>query len=147
MAVDVLTEIDINRAPEDVSNYSSNPDNAREWYKNIRSVDWITEQPLALGSKIAFRAEFLGKTLAYTYEVTALALPEHMIMRTAQGPFPMETQYTWQLNSNGTTQMSLRNRGEPKGFSKWLAPVMAMAIRRANRNDLRRLKNILEQQT
>ena len=113
--------------------------------QNIRSVDWITDKPLALGSRIAFRAEFLGKTLAYTYEATALALPELMIMRTAQGPFPMETQYTWQLNSNGTTHMSLSNRGEPKGFSKWLAPVMAIAIHRANRNDLRRLKNILEQ--
>jgi hypothetical protein len=65
-------------------------------------------------------------------------------MRTAEGPFPMETTYTWSLAADGTTRMTLRNRGEPAGFSKLVAPFMAMAIRRANRNDLRRLKAILE---
>lgn len=40
--------------------------------------------------------------------------------------------------------MRLRNRGEPTGFSRLLAPLMAPAMRRANRKDLRRLKAILE---
>ena len=145
MAVDILTEIDINCAREAVASYSADPDNVPNWYKNIKAVDWITEKPLAIGSKIAFRAEFLGKTLSYTYEITELVPPERLVMRTAEGPFPMETQYIWKANGDGTTHMTLRNRGEPKGFSKWVAPLMSMAMRSANRKDLKLLKHILEQ--
>ena len=88
---------------------------------------------------------FSAKTLSYTYEVTEFAPQKHMVMRTNEGSFPMETQYVWQLNPDGTTHMLLRNRGEPTGFPKWIAPIMSMAMRRANRKDLHLLKNILEQ--
>jgi 7-keto-8-aminopelargonate synthetase-like enzyme len=56
----------------------------------------------------------------------------------------METTYTWAATGSGATRMTLRNRGQPSGFSKSLAPVMAPAMRRANRKDLARLKSILE---
>jgi hypothetical protein len=65
-------------------------------------------------------------------------------MRTEEGPFPMETTYVWHEASAGRTRMTLRNRGEPAGFSRVGAPLVARAIRRANRKDLRRLKSLLE---
>ena len=65
-------------------------------------------------------------------------------MRTAEGPFPMETTYGWESVSNDGTRMTLRNRGEPTGFSRALAPLMAMAMRRATQKDLVRLKALLE---
>ena len=40
--------------------------------------------------------------------------------------------------------MTLRNRGEPSGFFRIVAPLIAAAMRRANRKDLARLKTILE---
>jgi hypothetical protein len=65
-------------------------------------------------------------------------------MRTAQGPFPMETTYTWAPADGSATRMTLRNRGEPAGFAKILVPLVAGAMRRANGKDLARLKSILE---
>jgi len=65
-------------------------------------------------------------------------------MSTSDGPFAMETSYTWADSPGGATKMTLRNRGEPTGFSRIVVPVMATAMRRANRNDLQRLKKILE---
>jgi hypothetical protein len=65
-------------------------------------------------------------------------------MRTAAGPFPMETSYEWSSTPAGGTRMILRNRGTPAGFSKWMAPFMAAAMRRANRKDLALLKQRLE---
>jgi hypothetical protein len=65
-------------------------------------------------------------------------------MRTAQGPFPMETTYTWMATGDGKTRMTLRNRGEPAGFSKLVGPFMASAMRRANRKDLAKLRSVLE---
>jgi uncharacterized membrane protein len=144
MPVDVETQIEIDRPRRKVAAYSSDPDNATAWYENIRSVDWKTPRPVAVGSRIVFVATFLGRRLAYTYEVREMVADERLVMRTAEGPFPMETTYTWDDAAEGRTNMTLRNRGEPSGSFKLLGPVMALAIRRANRKDLARLKTILE---
>lgn len=144
MPVDVETQIEIDRPRRKVAAYVSNPDNATAWYENIRSVDWKTPRPVAVGSRIVFVATFLGRRLAYTYEVHEMVADERLVMRTAEGPFPMETTYTWEDAVEGRTIMALRNRGEPSGSFKLLGPVMALAIRRANRKDLARLKAVLE---
>ena len=144
MKVNVLTEIQIARPRDAVFEYSSNPDNAPIWYANIKSVEWKTASPMVLGSRFAFVANFLGKRLAYTYEVVELIADERLVMRTTEGPFPMETTYTWRSIENGGTYMSLRNAGTPGGFSKLVAPFMSVAMKRENRKDLARLKSILE---
>ena len=144
MRVDVRTQIQINRPRGEVAAFAADPDNAPAWYRNIRSVEWKTQRPLAVGSRIAFAAAFLGRRLAYTYRIETHLPGERMVMRTAEGPFPMETTYIWEDAAPGGTLMTLRNRGEPSGFSRLTAPIMATAMRRANRADLRRLKAILE---
>ena len=143
MSVDVVSELEITRPRADVAAYACDPDTATEWYENIKAVVWETPRPLGVGSRLAFVASFLGRRLEYTYEVREFTPGERFVMSTAEGPFPMETTYTFQDTPNGTT-MTLRNRGEPAGFAKVAAPVMARAMARANRQDLRRLKEILE---
>jgi uncharacterized protein YndB with AHSA1/START domain len=144
VAVDVLTEIVIARPATVVASYAADPSNAPAWYANIASIQWETSAPLRAGSRIAFTARFLGRPLAYTYEVTDFVPDERLVMRTAQGPFSMETTYTWHALADHSTRMTLRNRGEPAGFSGLAAPFMAIAIRRANRKDLGNLRAILE---
>ena len=111
---------------------------------NIKSVEWKTPRPLAVGSKVAFVAQFLGRQLAYTYEFVDLQPNTKVVMRTAQGPLPMETTYTWESIAPEATRMTLRNRGTPSGFSKLYGPMMKRAMRRANRKDLELLKALLE---
>lgn len=144
MKVDVTTEIVIDRPVSEVSAYAADPDNAPRWYANIKSVEWATEPPLGQGSLVAFVAQFLGRRLAYTYEIAVHSPGRRLVMRTQDGPFPMETTYTWAEESPTTTRMTLRNEGEPAGFSTVAAPFMSMAVRRANRKDLANLKAILE---
>ena len=93
---------------------------------------------------MAFVARFLGRTLRYVHEIVDYAPNDRLVMRSADGPFPMETTYTWAAASDGTTVMTLRNRGEPSGFSRVVSPFMGAAVRRANRKDLKRLKSLLE---
>ena len=144
VAVDVVTEVEIARPRTEVAAYASDPDNAPSWYEKIKAVEWKSPRPLAVGSQLAFRAEFMKRELAYTYEIRELRPGERLVMATSAGPFPMETSYGWEDTGTGGTRMTLRNRGEPAGFSKIAAPVLAAAMRRANRKDLQRLRQILE---
>jgi hypothetical protein len=147
VAVDVSTQIEIDRprlGDDGVAAYAADPDHATTWYANIKSVQWLTPPPLAVGSRLSFVAEFLGRPLTYTYEVREHVPGERLVMSTAQGPFPMETTYTWSDSPSGGTLMTLRNAGAPAGFAKVDGPAMSAAVRRANRKDLKRLKEILE---
>jgi uncharacterized membrane protein len=144
MPIDVQTEITIGRPAGLVAAYAGDPSNTPAWYENIASARWETEPPLRVGSRIAFVARFLGRQLAYTYEITELIPAERLVMRTAEGPFPMETTYTWQALDDRSTRMTLRNRGGPTGLARLADPVMSAAVRRATRKDLRQLRSILE---
>jgi uncharacterized membrane protein len=146
MDVDVETTIEIARPRAEVAAFAADPDNVSAWYRSISRVDWLTERPLQVGTRLAFAAEFLGRRMAYTYEVVVHEPGERLVMRTADGPFPMETTYVWADGAGGATVMALRNRGRPAGFSAVAAPVMAAAVRRRNRGDLERLKAVLDSQ-
>jgi hypothetical protein len=144
MSIDVMSQIDIARRRWEVAEYSADPENAPTWYVNIKAVEWKTPPPVRIGSQVAFVAHFLGRRLAYIYEVTEFVAHERLVMRTAHGPFPMETTYTWETTTAGGTRMTVRNRGTPRGFAVLGAPLMARAVRRANRKDLAALKAVLE---
>lgn len=141
--VDVQVDTVIDRPVDVVSAYAGDPTNAPEWYANITSVEWRTAPPVAVGSEMDFVARFLGRRIAYTYRVTELEPGVRLVMATAQGPFPMQTTYTWEPAGAGTL-MTLRNTGEPSGFAKVAKPAMEAAMRRATTKDLARLKEILE---
>jgi uncharacterized membrane protein len=142
--VDVQTEIEIRRPRSEVSAYAMDPETAPEWYSNIESIEWRTPKPIRVGSRMDFVARFLGRRLAYTYEVRELIPGERLVMSTDSGPFRMETTYVWRDTPAGGTRMKLRNRGTTSGFSKIATPFMSRAIRRANRKDLKRIKELLE---
>ncbi|WP_327255848.1 SRPBCC family protein [Streptomyces sp. NBC_01244] len=146
MKVDALTEAVIAAPCDRVAAYAADPTHAPQWYANISSATWLTPPPVAVGSRVAFVARFLGRRLAYTYEITAYEPGRRLVMRTAEGPFPMETTYTWEPYGEGSdhTRMTLRNRGEPRGFAALGATVMAAAMRRAQHKDLAELKALLE---
>jgi uncharacterized protein YndB with AHSA1/START domain len=144
--VDVTTATDIARPREVVAAYAADPDHAADWYANIERVTWQTERPLGIGTRLAFVARFLGRTLSYTYEVVDFVPTERLVMTTSEGPFPMETTYAWSDLPGQRTHMTLRNRGAPSGFAGLTAPLMAAAMQRANRKDLAALKILLERQ-
>jgi hypothetical protein len=146
MAVDVRSVIDIDCPRVRVAAFATDPDNASRWYTNIKEVGWKSPRPLDVGSQLEFVAEFLGRRLAYTYEVEQLLPGARLVMATANGPFPMRTTYTWTDGPGGGTTMELRNEGQPSGFKSIATPFMGLAMKRENRKDLRRLKALLEAQ-
>jgi hypothetical protein len=144
VSVRVLTQLVIDCPRAEVAAYAADPDNATRWYVNIKTVEWQTARPLAVGSRVAFVAEFLRRRVAYVYEITHLEPGRRLVMRTAEGPFPMQTTYTWEDADGGGTLMSLENAGDPSGFGRLATPFIARSMRRANRKDLELLKRTLE---
>lgn len=142
--VDVVTERVIQRPIGVVAAFAGEPLNAPRWYAAIDKVTVLSEPPLVVGAQMTFEARFLGRRLVYTYQVVDLVPGTRLVMRTAQGPFPMETTYEWEPAGPDATLMRLRNRGEPHGFASMTAPVMIAAMKRANENDLSRLAGLLE---
>ncbi|MGG4167636.1 SRPBCC family protein [Rossellomorea vietnamensis] len=142
--VDVTTNITIRRPIHMVAEYAANPDHAPEWYVNIDSAEWKTEKPLSVHSQIAFKARFLGKDLSYIYEIREFMPEQKLVMKTENGPFPMETTYEWESIDEQTTKMTLRNQGNPTGFSRWMTPLISVMMKNANKKDLKKIKEILE---
>ena len=134
--VDVTVRTTIDRPRHQVAADAADPRHAPEWYRRIDEAEVVAGDPPAVGSRVRFVARFLGRRLEYTYEIVEHDPGERLTMRTAEGPFPMETTYTWADAGSGATTMTLRNRGEPTGFSKLVAPLMARAMRRAMTQDL-----------
>ncbi len=143
MGIDVQTSLEIDRPRALVAAYATDPDLVRTWYAAIDAVRWRTPPPLEVGTELDFEARFLGRRLVYTYRVLEHVPAERFVMSTAQGPFPMETTYTWADTATGGTLMRLRNRGEPRGFAGVATFVMSRAVRRANTQDLARLAQVL----
>lgn len=145
--VTVTRVMDAPRA--EVADLAGDPSNAPRWYSNIRSVRWHGEPGVRLGAQVDFVARFLGRDLAYTYEITDLAPAERLVMRTTSGPFPMETTYLWWDEPDGPrgsrTGKSLRNAGAPRGFASLGSGAVAVAMRRAMTRDLQRLSLLLQQ--
>lgn len=144
VGVDVCVETTIDRPVGVVAAFAGDPFNAPDWYADIKPVDWQTAPPVAIGSRVDFVAQFLGRRLAYTYEVVELELDHLLVMRTVDGPFPMQTIYTWREVGERSTRMTQRNQGKSSGFARATAPMMELAVRRATTKDLMRLKVLLE---
>lgn len=142
--VNVYTETVIHRPAGVVAAFAANPANVPQWYQNIASVLRTSPDGPLLGSHWAFVAHFLGRTLSYEYKIVEFVADERLVMRTSQGPFPMETIYTWVALNDTTTRMTVRNAGEPSGFSRLASPLIAVAMRAANRKDLQKIKALLE---
>lgn len=140
----VKTEIIIDVPLEQVYLYVADPDNAPEWYDNIDSITWITDKKIVQGAKMDFKARFMGRELAYTYEITHLITREIMVMSTSEGPLPMTTVYEWSKVDEERTRLLMINKGEPKGFAKVAKPLMSSIMTKSNKKDLENLKLILE---
>jgi len=146
MVVDVLTEVVIARPREAVASYAADPLNAPSWQPNIRAAELKTPPPVRVGSRVEFRARFLGRNLVYTYDLTEFVPGERLVMQTPEGQTRWVTTYTWEsVDGDKGTRMTLRNWGEPGALASVAKPLLVRSMRGAATKSLIRLKAILEE--
>ncbi|ANS78931.1 hypothetical protein SGUI_1535 [Serinicoccus hydrothermalis] len=133
-----------------VAAVAGDPDQAMRWSANIRSVRWEGAPVVQEGARLDFVTRFLGRCLAYTYEIVDLVPDERLVMRTDDGPFPVETTYTWwdekEVDGSPRTGMSLRNAGRPKAMTTLASGAVTLGMKRAMRRDLERLRLVLREE-
>ena len=140
----VEDEIEIAKPCAEVAAFAGNPTMAPEWCDNVDAVRWWTEPPVRVGARVTFVARLLGQTFAYAALVTHFDPGERLVMRTKFGPFPVETTYVWRAVTADSTRMTVRKRVTPGGLARLGAPAVVLVLRWAMRENLQRLKLLLE---
>lgn len=143
MSIDVLETIAIDRPRADVAGYAIDPANDTKWIGGIEQVQWVTEPPLQVGSRVRRQARFLGRSIDYVLEVTDLAPGTQVVMRSVQAPFPMVVTYTFETDGS-LTRAGVRIQGGAGPVFLLISPLMSWQVRRSLRGDLRRLKDTME---
>jgi uncharacterized membrane protein len=142
MSIDVTAQVHVSRPREEVAAYMTDPTNEPEWIGGLRETTLLGDSPVAVGSRVARVASFLGRKVEYVNEITRLEPGRLLDMRSVKAPFPMQITYSFQDHDGGTL---VRNRVQ--GGSRLISlgsPLFGPIIRRNIRKDLERLREVLE---
>lgn len=143
MSVDVTATTAIRRPRALVAAYLRDPANDTSWIGGLRSARLVGEPPVAVGSRVARVASFLGRRVEYVNEITELS-EARLAMRSVVAPFPMRVTYELSEAGPGETEVSVRVEGDATGFYGLAGPLLALAVRRSVAGDLRKLRRVLE---
>jgi uncharacterized membrane protein len=146
MSIDITAEVAVVRPRAEVAAYMTDPANDPAWIGGVREVRLETPPPLAVGSRVARVASFLGRRVEYVNEVTELDPERVLDMRSVRAPFPMRVTYSFEDadGAGATTVVRNRVRGDPGGFFALFGPLLAPLVRRSVQRDLERLRDVLE---
>jgi uncharacterized membrane protein len=143
--IDVTAEVAVRRPPAEVAAYMVDPRNDPHWIGGVREVRLETPPPVAVGSRVARVASFLGRRVEYVNEITALDPQRVLDMRSVSAPFPMRITYSFDaLDGGAATVVRNRVRGEPGGFFGLFGPLLGPLVKRSVQKDLERLRDVLE---
>jgi Polyketide cyclase / dehydrase and lipid transport len=151
VSIDITAEVAIHRALRDVAAYMIDPAHDPEWIGGVREARMETPPPLAVGSRVARVAHFLGRRVEYVNEVVELDPERVLDMRSVRAPFPMRVTYSFEAGADAaaggagaTTVVRNRVRGAPGGFFALFGPLLAPLVKRSVQKDLERLRDVLE---
>jgi uncharacterized membrane protein len=148
VSIDITAEVAIRRPLGEVAAYMIDPAHDPEWIGGVRSVRTETPPPLAVGSRVARVASFLGRRVEYVNEVTELDPERVLDMRSVKAPFPMRVTYSFAAGATDgapTTVVRNRVRGAPGGFLALFGPLLGPLVKRSVQKDLERLRDLMEQ--
>ena len=133
----------IDRPPQEVFDYITNPDNDKMWQETVISSEWITPEPAGVGSKKQVELRFLGRNMTGTAEYTAWDPPGMYQFMSDDSPFALVGTTRFEPKDDGT-QLTLEATIDTSGLLKL---ALGFVARRAEKQDItnfNNLKRILE---
>jgi len=145
MRIEEIVEID--RPPEEIFSYVTNPENLPEWSSLVLEVRKEAEGDQQQGDRFTTVAKFLGRRFETPFEVSDHEPHRRHSDSSRGGPFEQEYIYTLEETGEGGTRLTYVAQGEPGGFFRLVGPLLERAGRRQFRADLQSLKDMLEADT
>lgn len=143
MAVDITAQTIIERSRADVARFATDPHNDPQWIGGISKVEVLTKAPFGKGTRVARAASFLGKTFDYVLEVIEYDPATLLAMRSVKGPIPMTITYEF-ADHGQHTDLLVRVEGDPSASINIAGPMVKTMVKRTVKQDLERLKGLLE---
>lgn len=134
---------DIQRSPQDVFEYVSNPEHYPDWAgmvlesRNIRRPTFTQEGHYTSISK------FLGRRMELDFRMLVTEHPLTLRLEALGGPIPHSWQYTFEPQGNGT-RVTVVVDGDPGTFFALAAPLVMNVLHREMQTELLTLKSLLE---
>lgn len=131
----------INRPPDEVFAFSTDPANAPQWQSS--ALEASVDGQLQAGATGREVRKFLGRRLESTMRVEEYEPPRRFALQVTSGPVPFHVQQTVEPVDDGS-RISVVIEGEPGGFFRLAEPLVERGVRRELEGNLANLKDILE---
>ncbi|MBT2504782.1 SRPBCC family protein [Streptomyces sp. ISL-98] len=138
--------IDIDRRPEDVFSYVTEPSHITEWQESAVSATKLGDAPLAVGSKVKVTRRIGRREMPMTMQVSELDPPRSWRIDGIDGPVRGHVKGTIEPIADGErSRVTLALDFESHGIGKLLAPLVVRphARKEMPRNE-QHLKDVLE---
>lgn len=135
--------VTIERSPEAVYRFATDPHTWPEWSSTFERVDVPFDGAPAKGSAFHTHARVAGQRVEFSFEVNEAEEPTRFRFRSISGP--VKTRFSWSFAVSGSgTRMTFGMEGDLPGPMKLAAPAASAAFDGQVRADLERLKALLE---
>jgi hypothetical protein len=133
----------VERSPEEVFDYLSNPANDVDWRESTMEADWVTDPPPGIGSRFKSVDKFLGRRFQYTSEITRWDRPHAYGAKTLDGTARVE--FTAELTPlDSGTSLSLHGQARFVGILGYFERFVAKQFHKQLDLEWETLKEILE---
>ncbi|MFG3346305.1 SRPBCC family protein [Streptomyces sp. NPDC048018] len=142
----IKASVDIDRRPEDVYAYVTDPTHLPEWQESAVKVSRIGGAPGAAGQKIRVTRHIARRDIDTNVELTTTDPPRSWHVHGTDGPVRPDIHGTIEPLDNGTRSRVTFDLGfEGHGIGRALVPlVVKPTVRKEMARDERHLKEILE---
>jgi uncharacterized membrane protein len=142
--IKVNVSVDIDRPSDQVFAFLADASNNTRWQKGMRSCQWTSAGPIAVGSTYEQEASFMGRTIRSSFEVTELDPGHQVTITSTNGTFPIMVTRSVDRLDVDACRARARISGGPTGIGRIFDPITQLLVQSSVRRDYRRLKELLE---
>ncbi len=142
--IDLTIDTQIDRSPEEVFDYVTDPDKLDTWQTNTVSAVREDEGPMRVGSRLreVHRAPG-GKELESVVEVSSFDRARAFGLRVVEGNVPVDLDIAFEPRDGGTL-MRFRGHGRPSGAMRLAQPLLQRVLKRQFAQQCATLKRVME---
>ena len=142
--IDFTIETAIDRGPEEVFDYVTDPGKLSTWQTNTVSAEREDEGPMRVGSSLreVHRAPG-GKEFESVVEVSAFERGRAFGLKVVEGSVPVDLDIAFEPAGGGTL-MRFRGHGQPTGAMRLAQPLLQRVLKRQFASQCATLKQVLE---